>query len=179
MIRRFTLSAVLLILPAAACSTQPRQQAASGTAEVLQPITFQAWQETLADNRGAITVVDFWATWCAPCRERFPHMVELHDRYRDRGVRFISMSLDDRDDKGAVEQAKAFLTEQKATFENYLMDENITDSFEKLDLLSIPAVMIYGRDGRLRYKLTADDPNHQFTSEDVDRAIEELLKATD
>jgi len=45
--------------------------------------------------------------------------------------------------------------------------------------LSIPAVLIYGRDGRLRYKLTGDDPNRQYTTEDVDRAIGELLKSPD
>jgi len=166
---------VLVLLLAAGCSTQPRDTVTAKPAAGLQPITFETWQERLAEARGAITVVDFWATWCAPCLERFPHMVSLHKRYGESGVRFISMSLDDRDDEGAVEQARSFLVRQNAAFENYLMDENVTDAFQKLDLMSIPAVMIYGRDGRLRYKLTGDDPNRQFTNEDVDRAIEELL----
>jgi thiol-disulfide isomerase/thioredoxin len=164
---------------AAGCGPKEQKPAAAEPAPSLQPITFQAWQEKLAAGKGTITVVDFWATWCAPCRERFPHMVALHTRYKERGVRFVSMSMDDREDKGAVEQAKAFLVAQHAAFENYLMDENVTDAFQKLDLLSIPAVMIYGRDGRLRFKLTGDDPNKQYTNEDVDRAIEELLRSPD
>jgi len=48
----------------------------------------------------------------------------------------------------------------------------------KLDLLGIPAVFIYGPDGSLRYRLTGDDPNNQFTDADVDEAIEELLAAS-
>ena len=49
------------------------------------------------------------------------------------------------------------------------------DSFEKLDLLTIPAVFIFDRDGELRYRLTADDPNDQFTERDVEEAILGLL----
>jgi hypothetical protein len=45
--------------------------------------------------------------------------------------RFVSVSLDDATDKGALEHARAFLKRQKAAFENYLMDDNVTDAFEK------------------------------------------------
>ena len=103
--------------------------------------------------------------------------MQLHDRQRDRGVRFVSISLDDRTDEGALDQARAFLIRQKATFENYLLDENVTDAFEMLDLKSIPAVFIYGRDGKLIHRLTADDPNRQFTNRDVDAALEGLLQS--
>ncbi len=172
------LSARLLLvgmLLAGGCSRPPGGERALETASLV-PISFAGWQEKLAGYRGSVVVVDFWATWCAPCLERFPHMVALYERYKGRGVRFVSVSLDDTGDAGALERAREFLKRHKATFENYLMDENITDAFAKLDLLSIPAVLIYGRDGRLRHKLTGDDPNRQFTSEDVDRALEETLK---
>jgi len=58
---------------------------------------------------------------------------------------------------------------------NYLMDEIIPDAFDKLDLLGIPAVYVYGSDGELKQRLTGDDPNNQFTEEDVERAIDEML----
>lgn len=143
----------------------------------LIPIRFADWQERLAGYRGSVVVVDFWATWCAPCLERFPHMVALYEKYKGRGIRFVSVSLDDTGDAGALERARDFLVRQKATFDNFLMDENITDAFGMLDLLSIPAVLIYERNGRLRHKLTGDDPNRQFTSADVERALEETLDA--
>jgi sensor domain CHASE-containing protein len=103
-------------------------------------------------------------------------MVKMHDKYREQGVRFISMCLDERDDHQAVEEARQFLARQNATFAHYLMNENITDAFEKLDLLGIPAVFVYDRRGELRYRLTGDDPYNQFTEQDVEEAVGQLLK---
>jgi thiol-disulfide isomerase/thioredoxin len=140
----------------------------------LQPIRFEQWQRELASLRGRIIVVDVWATWCAPCLERFPHMVQLYQQYKDRGVVFVSLSVDDHEDKQAVETARRFLKKQNAVFRNYLMDENILQSFEKLGVQGIPAVFLYDRDGRLRYNLNGNDPNHQFTSRDVEDALAAL-----
>ncbi len=145
----------------------------------LRPLTFAQWQHKLAGYRGQVVIVDFWATWCAPCLERFPHMVSLYQKYGSRGnVRFVSISLDDREDPQALQRASDFLKRQKAEFENYRMDEIVPDAFEKLNLLGIPAVFIYDRAGQLRYRLTGDDPNRQFTNEDVDAAIKSLSAGT-
>lgn len=141
----------------------------------LVPVTFDQWRQELAALRGHIVVVDLWATWCLPCIERFPRMVELSRTYAQHKVRFVGLCLDDRGDPIAVEEARAFLAEQRADFANYLMDEVVTDAFAKLDILSIPAVFVYGPDGNLRHRLTGDDPNDQFTENDVERAIQDLL----
>lgn len=165
--------AFLLLL--AACNDPSPATQEKSHAVTLIPITFDRWQEKLATYERDIVVVDVWATWCLPCLEQFPRMVELERRLQMRGVRFVSMSLDDRGDTIAVRRAREFLVREKAAFENYLMDEGITDAFQKLGLQSIPAVLIYDREGRLRHKLTRDDPNDQFTIEDVRKAIEGLL----
>ncbi len=86
----------------------------------------------------------------------------------------MSMCLDDRENGQALEEVRQFLVEQEATFSNYRMDENITVAFKKLDLWSIPAVLIYGGEGQLRYRLTGDDSNRQFSEEDVKEAIQIL-----
>jgi thiol-disulfide isomerase/thioredoxin len=142
----------------------------------LQPITFAQWQQKLAGYKGQIVVVDFWATWCGPCVERFPHMVQLYQKYgRDSEIRFVSMSLDDRSDRLALQNAQEFLVEQNAIFDNFRMDEIVPDAFQKLGILGIPAVFIYDSSGKLRYRLTGDNPNKQFTNKDVESAIKELL----
>ena len=146
-------------------------------AVTFEPIRFEQWQQQLRSMKGRIVVVDVWATWCAPCIERFPHMVELYRRYHQRGVEFVSMSVDDREDKAAVERARRFVNQQKATFRNYLMDENIMQSFEKLGIQGIPAVFLYDRAGRQRYDLNGDDPNHQATPKDVDDALATLASS--
>lgn len=149
----------------------------SGSATIdLKPISYLDWVDRLEELKGKIVVVDFWATWCSPCLERFPHMVELSETLRDRDVRFISMCLDDRSDRAAIEAARQFLRDQNATFQNYLMDENILDAFEKLDILGIPAVFIYDRNGKLAFRLTGDDPRNQFTDADVRKSILALLE---
>jgi len=141
----------------------------------LQPVHFDQWKRELASLKGNVVVVDVWATWCIPCRERFPHIVDLNHRYQNRGVIVVSMCVDDREDKRAVEAARQFLLDQHAAFRNYFMDENILDVFEKMGVQGIPAVFIYDRVGRQRYFLNADDPNHQFTTKDVDDAVAALV----
>jgi thiol-disulfide isomerase/thioredoxin len=60
-------------------------------------------------------VVDVWATWRIPCLDRFPHIVELNRRYQNQSVAVISMSVNDREDKRAVEMARRFLVNQNAS----------------------------------------------------------------
>lgn len=179
--------AALSIFVVGACAKKPEPDPATagdstaGAIEssewqaTLEPVSFETWEEELDLLKGDIVVVDMWATWCLPCIERFPHMIELAQKYADRDVEFVSLCLDDPDDDDAIALAQKFLTEQGARFPNFLMDEVVTQAFDKLDLLGIPAVFIYGRDGALRHRLTGDDPNNQFTDADVDEAIEELL----
>jgi thiol-disulfide isomerase/thioredoxin len=161
--------------PAAFCGLLLCGCASKPPAPALTPIRSDQWKQELAALRGQVVVVDVWATWCAPCLERFPHIVELNRQYRDRHVTVISMNVDDREDHKAVEMARQFLVKQKAAFRNYLMDEPILDSFQELGVQGIPAVFIYDRTGRQRYFLNADDPNHQFTSADVDDAVASLV----
>ncbi len=170
--------AVLAVTLLAACdAAQPPADTGTDSAAAIElvPLTHEQWSTTLAAYQPNVVVVDMWATWCAPCVERFPKMVTLHERYASKGVTIVGMSLEDRDDAGAVAGAADFLVRQDARFPNFLMDENILDSFDKLDILGIPAVDIYDQRGKLRYRLTGDDPNDQFTYADIEAAILSLL----
>jgi thiol-disulfide isomerase/thioredoxin len=116
-----------------------------------------------------------WATWCTSCIERFPKMVSLHNKYADRGVQIVSMNLDDHGDTQAIAAANRFLRSVGARFPNYHMDENLMQAFEKLDLIGIPVVAIYDKQGEQRYRLTGDNPYKQFTDRDIETAIQHLL----
>ena len=52
----------------------------------------------LSSYRGKVVLLDFWATWCDPCREEIPHFVDLQQRYGDRGLQIVGVSMDDSPD---------------------------------------------------------------------------------
>ena len=60
--------------------------------------------QPLSQWRGKVLVVNFWATWCAPCREEIPGFVRLQEKYGDRGLQFIGIAIDQRDKVQAFAQ---------------------------------------------------------------------------
>jgi thiol-disulfide isomerase/thioredoxin len=141
----------------------------------LVPVKFDELRPRIAAKKAKYTLVDAWATTCAPCKENFPHLVEMHRKYAGKGLAVVSLTLDDRDDKKALAAAEKFLREQRAVFTNYLLDEEFGVGFEKLDINAIPAVFLFGPDGTLVKRFTMDDPDHQFTYADVEKAVVALL----
>ena len=138
----------------------------------LTPIKFDGYLAAIAANKSAkLTVVDAWATWCAPCKENFPHLVEMHKKYADKGLAVISLSLDDVEKPKKIAEAKAFLVEKGATFRNFVLDETADAAFERLNIVAIPAVFLFGPDGKEIKRFTLDDPNKQFTYDEVEKAI--------
>lgn len=142
----------------------------------LARVTFHEWERELESMKGRIVVVDNWATWCAPCIERFPAMVAMAREWEPRGVTFVTLSLDGTDDPESVEQVRGFLETQDARMPNYIMDEVVPDAFEKLNLLGIPAVFVYDAEGTMTHRLTGDDPNRQYTEADVEEAVRSLVE---
>lgn len=164
-----------LLLALGGGCTAGDEPATRADAITLMPVSFAQWDQKLSAYPPDVVVVDLWATWCVSCLERFPHMVDLWRRYRDRGVRFVSLNLDDHQDREALADALVLLQQFGAAFENYHLDENLMQAFERLDLLGIPAVFVYDRTGALTARLSGDDPNRQFSEADVEAAILALL----
>ena len=135
----------------------------------VETVSAEQFERAIAAHQGDVVLVDFWATWCVPCTEQFPHTVELSRKYADKGLRVITMSLDDPGDK---ERVTAFLRENNATTENYLSELGAgTASVEAFDLdAGVPHYRIYDRQGELRHRFDGD-PREQ----DFDHKIEELL----
>ena len=102
----------------------------------------------------------------------------MHQKYAGKGLAVISLTLDDPTDAKAVAEAEKFLREKKAVFTNVLLDENYGDGFDKLDINTIPAVFLFGPDGKEMKRFTMDDPNHQFTYEQVEKEVITLLEGT-
>lgn len=178
--RRVALAAIIVpLLVFSGCGNQTSDDSATGTISIeFTPLSFEEWDAKLAGYPPDIVVVDMWATWCVSCLERFPHMIDMWRKYRGKGVRFVSLNLDDHEDVQALNDARILLAKFGAEFENYYLDENLMLAFERLDLIGIPAVMIYDQEGREAARLTGDNPNSQFTEADVEAALQDLVDET-
>jgi thiol-disulfide isomerase/thioredoxin len=143
----------------------------------LVPVTFDEMLSRIASNKKAkLTMVDAWANWCGPCKENFPHVVEMHKRYSGKGLAVVSLSMDDREKPKQVDEALEFLKEKKAVFTNFLLDEDFGVGFEKLDVGAIPAVFLFGPDGKEVKRFTMDDTENQFTYEEVEKVVAAMLE---
>lgn len=124
-------------------------------------------------HRGRVVLVDYWATWCIPCRELIPHSVELRDRYGGQGLTVITVSLNKPDERDAVLE---FLGSHRANVENYLnrieSDAEAIKGFE-IEGGSLPYLRVFDRSGRLFRVISGDQPDQ------IDRAVAEALEKSD
>jgi thiol-disulfide isomerase/thioredoxin len=166
------------VTPVDLAAAAPDGPAGAADAVRLQRLSWEQFKSQVAANPDAkYTLVDVWATNCGPCKENFPHLVEMHKKYADKGLAVASLSLDDRENAKAVEEAEEFLRQKGATFTNVLLDEEADAGYEFLNINAIPAVFVFGPDGKEVKRFTMDDPDNQFTYEQVEKEVAALLDA--
>ena len=101
-----------------------------------------ASQLDLSAHRGKVVVVDFWASWCAPCRRSIPWLGAMQRKYADKGLVVIGVN----EDKTAAE-AETFLRDVPADFRIVLDLEG--DLARQYELIAMPSTYVFGRDGEL------------------------------
>jgi thiol-disulfide isomerase/thioredoxin len=149
------------------------QRPATSPAVALRSIDGPGLEQTLERLRGSVVVVDFWATWCGPCLQLFPHIAELQRRYGDRGLIVITVSLDDPDAPAAVQK---MLARHGATTENFLSSYGVgSAAFSAFGIAdgALPHIRLYDRQGKLRRTLSSG--GKPITAEDVENALAELF----
>ncbi len=99
----------------------------------------------LSDLKGHPVIVDFWATWCAPCRKQIPELNAIYKRYQSRGLKVIGVACDTVMGDGA-KVVGPFIKEMKISYPILLADTELVD---RLDLEYIPITLFVGRDGRV------------------------------
>lgn len=97
---------------------------------------------SLAGLKGKVVYVDFWASWCGPCKQSFPFMNELQSKYRGQGFEIVAINLDAKRD-----DADKFLAEVPAQF-NVAFDPK-GDSAKRFDVKGMPSSYLIGRDGKV------------------------------
>ena len=182
----FPLLATVLVagLVMAGCksgSTDEKQTAASpasATAEAAEANTvlpgLDGTDVTLAQYKGKVVLVNFWATWCAPCKKEIPWLIEFNEKYGPQGFAIIGVAMDD-EGKKVVEpwvRDQRFDVNGKSEPMNYkivLGNDKIADKFG--NLIGLPTSYLYGRDGKKFKTIIGGFINH----DDLPKALEGKL----
>jgi peroxiredoxin len=118
----------------------------------------------LSDFKGNVVILDFWATWCPPCRAEIPHFIELYSEYKDDGLAIIGVTMD----WNASRQAGPFAAENGINYTVLIGNRETADLYG--GIVSIPTTFIIDRDGGLRKKYIGYQDKSVF-----EKDIKELL----
>lgn len=133
----------------------------------VKKITLEGLREKILENKGKVLILDFWATYCAPCKEEIPFLNELYQTYRDKGLEVIGISIE-----GAGEDViRPFAEMMRISYPIFLGGDDIIEAY---DIQYIPLTYIVGKDGRVRMKEMGF--KKEVSIPKFKRQIEELLK---
>jgi cytochrome c biogenesis protein CcmG/thiol:disulfide interchange protein DsbE len=99
----------------------------------------------LADYKGKVVLLDFWATWCAPCRSEIPKFVTWQKQYGPQGLQVIGISMDDSD-----KPVPGFVQQFQIDYPVALGDAKLADQYG--GVLGLPVTFVIDRDGRIHHK---------------------------
>jgi len=112
---------------------------------------------SLADYKGKLVFVNFWATWCPPCRAEIPHFVELVDKYGKDGFAILGISVDDPKDHKKI---PGFMNKFDINYP-ILLDDNKT-RYDYGGIESIPTTFVINREGKALGKIVGSRSKEQF-----------------
>src|SRR4030042_3681066 len=124
---------------------------------------------SLQQYRGKVVLLDFWATWCQPCRYSIPELVDIQDKYRDKGLVVIGISVDDPR-KVTNKYIAAFKEKYKVNYTILRADEKISATYFGKRNFPIPTIFLINREGMIVNKHTGFIPGA------VEKLLTKILK---
>jgi peroxiredoxin len=157
-------SALLLAATALCLSLPPF---ALVRAEPVPPAPAPAWKLKDVDGKvvtsdqfkGKVVVLDFWATWCGPCRNEIPGYVGLQKKYAAAGLVFVGVSVDEE----GPEVVRKFIKEHAINYTIVMADDDVVSAFAPIE--GYPTTFIIDRDGRIRNKKLGSRPTADYEKE--------------
>lgn len=121
----------------------------------------------LGEQRGQVVMVNFWATWCGPCRVEMPHLNRLYEKYRASGFTLLGVNVDD-------DAAKATGLADKLGLKFPVLLDSEKKVSRLFDVSTMPSTWLIDRDGRIRHEHRGYRDGYEVT---YDQQIRDLLKA--
>ena len=122
-------------------------------------------QVSLASLKGKVVMVNFWATWCVPCRQEMPHLEALYQKYNSLGFELLAVNVE----KNNAEGARKWLQETPVTFPVLFDPENQVTKLYKVQ--TMPSTVIIGRDGTMRFMHNGYKPGYENDYQTQVRAL--------
>jgi peroxiredoxin len=113
----------------------------------------------LSDFKGKVVILDFWATWCPPCRAELPSFVALQKKYQAQGLAVVGISVD----QGGADAVKSFAQKAGINYPIVLSDGKVTDAYGGIE--GIPTTFIIDRNGHIVKKHVGLTNEDEFESE--------------
>lgn len=125
---------------------------------------------TLGSYKGKVVMVNFWATWCPPCRRELPDVVELRTEYKDRGFEVIGVSISERPDAGlsVEEHVAAFAREKGLNYPLVIGNDQLVGAYGGIE--SIPTTFIVDREGKVAQVISG-----MMTADEMRRAVAQVM----
>jgi len=124
-----------------------------------------------SEYRGKVLILDYYATWCNPCRKSIPHLVELQKKHGDQGLQVIGLNVGGPED---LEKVPGFARELNIQYPLAVPDDELV-SFMLSDIDSIPQTFVFDREGVLVERVIGFGPS---AGPRIDSAVENALKAS-
>ena len=140
-------------------------QAALAVGDIFPSLGGMALEGKLPATEDRVLLVDFWASWCAPCKASFPALAQLHAWYGQRGVVVIGVSVDEN-----VNDFTSFVQKQAPPF--FIVRDAAQKLVSLVHVPTMPTTFVIGRDGRIRAILSG------YHGSETDRALRAALNTT-
>lgn len=157
------LLAILTVMALLLCACQSATGTPPASGITVKNLSAAEIDKIIKSNQGKVLVLDFWATWCPPCRKEIPGFIEIAKTYAKDKVAVIGLAAD----QGGSATVQPFVNKNNINYPVYCIDE---DGLKKFGIEAFPTTFIYNRSGKLYFQHVGFTSLQQF-KQDIEAAL--------